>query len=320
MITSPLRIETTDEPHAAAVEVLGLTKRYGRRTAIDSVTFDISPGEVFGFLGPNGAGKTTTIRTLLGLTRPTSGVARILGQPAGPHSRQVRADVGYVPGSPALYPRLSAWDNLKFLARMRGVECDYEIFELADRLQLELHRHVHDLSHGNRQKVAIIQALMHRPKVLLLDEPTIGLDPVVTREFEILLRELTADGCAVLLSSHILSEVEHWSDRVGVINQGRLLAVETIASLKARSVRTYDLYFDRPTPAAAIESVPGVTQVQAVDSHISCTVSGPQTQLLREAVDLGVIDLRTTEPSLEDIFIDLVASDSNKTATTRSTR
>ncbi|NDB18357.1 MAG: ABC transporter ATP-binding protein [Actinobacteria bacterium] len=319
MIASPLRIESADQPRTAAVEVLGLTKRYGRRTAIDAVTFDIAPGEVFGFLGPNGAGKTTTIRTLLGLTRPTAGVARILGQPAGPRGREIRAQVGYVPGSPALYPRLSAWDNLKFLARMRGVECDYEIFELADRLQLELHRHVHDLSHGNRQKVALIQALMHRPKFLLLDEPTIGLDPVVTRELEVLLRELTDDGCAVLLSSHILSEVEHWSDRVGIINQGRLLAVETIASLKARSVRTYDLYFDRPTPAQAIESVPGVSQVQAVDSHISCTVSGPQTQLLREAVDLGVIDLRTTEPSLEDIFFDLVAPDSARVSTTRST-
>lgn len=296
-------------PAQPAVEVLGLTKAYGARTAIADVTFDIAPGEVFGFLGPNGAGKTTTLRTLLGLTKPTAGSARILGMDVRSSNRRIRANVGYVPGSPALYPRLTAWQNLRFLARMRGQECDYEIFELADRFQLELHRHVHDLSHGNRQKVALIQALMHRPQVLLLDEPTIGLDPVVTREFETVLRDATAQGCAVLLSSHILSEVEHWSDRVGVIAAGRMLAVESIEALKQRSVRTYDLYFDHPTPPSSIESVPGVSHVQAVDSHVTCTVSGPQTQLLREAVDLGVIDLRIHEPSLEDIFMDLVSTE-----------
>lgn len=290
-----------------AISLSGLTKYYGRQLGVADVTFDVAPGEVFGFLGPNGAGKTTAMRMLVGLLRITRGSASILGQDVATASPALRSRVGYLPGALALYKNLTAREYLTFVARMRHRQLDQQIGDLAERLNLDLSRHIHDLSKGNQQKIGVIQALMHEPEVLILDEPTGGLDPIVQREFESLADEATSRGAAILLSSHVLSEVEHLAQRVAIVNEGHLLVVEHIDRLKARSIRTLELTFPAPVDPQQLSGLPSVDEVSGHGAVLTCTVVGSHHELLRAAVDLGVESIRTEEPSLEDIFMSLVA-------------
>ena len=290
-----------------AISLSGLTKFYGRQLGIADVSFEVSPGEVFGFLGPNGAGKTTAMRMLVGLLRITRGSATVLGHDVATASPALRERVGYLPGALALYKNLTGREYLAFAARMRRRNLDRDIDDLAERLNLDLTRHIHDLSKGNQQKIGVIQAFMHSPDVLILDEPTSGLDPIVQREFESLVDETTARGAAILLSSHVLSEVEHLAQRVAIVNEGHLLVVEHIGHLKERSVRALELTFPAPVDASRLTALPSVEHVAAHGRELTCTVVGPHTELLRVAVDLGVETIRTQEPSLEDIFMTLVA-------------
>lgn len=290
-----------------AISLSGLTKFYGRQLGVADLTFDVSPGEVFGFLGPNGAGKTTAMRMLVGLLRISSGRATILGQDVATAPAALRGRVGYLPGALALYKNLTAREYLTFVARMRHRDLDTEIAGLAGRLNLDLSRHIHDLSKGNQQKIGVIQALMHEPEVLILDEPTSGLDPIVQREFEALVDEATSRGAAILLSSHVLSEVEHLAQRVAIVDDGHLLVVEHIDRLKERSVRSLELTFRTAVDTQRLAAVPSVETVTAHGSVATCTVVGAHTELLRVAVELGVETVRTQEPSLEDIFMTLVS-------------
>jgi ABC-2 type transport system ATP-binding protein len=289
-----------------AIEFVGLTKFYGRQLGVADLTFAVDPGEVFGFLGPNGAGKTTAIRMLMGLLRITRGRASVLGQDVATASPSLRARMGYLPGAIAFYRHLTAGQYLAFAARMRDRDLDGRINELAERLNLDLRRHIHDLSRGNQQKVGVIQAFMHDPDVLILDEPTSGLDPLVQREFEGILDEATTRGAAVLLSSHVLSEVEQQADRVAILNEGHLLVVEHIDTLKGRALRTIDLMFPTDVPADAFRSLASVSSVEGTGRHLTCSVIGGENELLRTAVELGVETVRTQEPSLEDVFMSLV--------------
>lgn len=289
-----------------AIALDGLTKYYGRRLGVADLTFDVQPGEVFGFLGPNGAGKTTAIRMLVGLLRITRGSASILGQDVATAPPALRQRIGYLPGALSLYRNLTGAEHLRFLARMRGLDLQERIDELAERLDLDLTRHVHDLSKGNQQKLGVVQAFMHDPDVLILDEPTSGLDPIVQREFEALVRAATARGGTVLLSSHVLSEVEELADRVAVIDRGHLIVVERIGALKDRAIRSVDLTFDAPVDPSALVGVPGVEHVTSFGTTLNCRVTGPETDLLRRAVECGVVTVRTHEPSLEEIFMSLV--------------
>ena len=291
----------------SAITLSGLTKFYGRQLGVADLTFEVSPGEVFGFLGPNGAGKTTAMRMLVGLLRITRGSASILGYDVATAPPSLRSRVGYLPGALALYKNLTARDYLTFTARMRHRSLDREIADLAERLNLDLTRHIHDLSKGNQQKIGVIQAFMHGPDVLILDEPTGGLDPIVQREFEALVDETTARGAAILLSSHVLSEVEHLAQRVAIVNEGHLLVVEHIDLLKERSVRSIELTFPTPVDPQRLAALPSVETVTAHGAVAHCTVVGAHTELLRVAVELGVETVRTQEPSLEDIFMTLVA-------------
>ena len=203
------------------IEVDGLTKHYGSVVGIQDVSFTVQRGEVFGFLGPNGAGKTTTIRTLLDEIRPTEGRASILGLDTHAKAVEIRRHLGYIPGDLALYPNLTGRDTLTYFANLRGgVDWSY-VNELAERLNANLSRKVGNLSSGNRQKVGLIQAFMNRPDVLIMDEPSSGLDPLIQREFQNMVREVAADGRTVFLSSHTLSEVQRVAERVGIIRQGQ---------------------------------------------------------------------------------------------------
>ncbi len=300
-----------------AISLRVLTKFYGKQRGIEGLTFDVAAGEAFGFLGPNGAGKTTAIRVLLGLLRPTSGEARILGTDCW-SDYHVRRQVGYLPGSLAVYTSMTVKAYLSLMMRMREIDCAAYAAELCERLTLDPTRRIHDLSKGNRQKVGVVQAFMHSPAALILDEPTSGLDPIVQREFEELLREHRNRGAAVLLSSHVLSEVEHLAEQVAIIDHGRLVVVEHIRDLKARAVRTLDLEFSIPVAIEHFAELAGVSDVSAHGSSVTCTMIGSEAELLRIALDLGLVTVASHEPSLEDIFLSLIDGGENHAAATAS--
>jgi len=286
-----------------------LTKRYGKDVGVDALTFDVHRGEVVGFLGPNGAGKSTAMRTLMGILKITSGSAQVLGVDVRGASPELRSPIGYLPGSPTFYNNLTAGDFLNFLANLRKVDCTSEIESLSNRLKLDLSKRIKSQSKGNRQKVGLIQALMHKPDVLILDEPTSALDPLVQHEFAELMTEARHRGVAVLLSSHVLSEVEHLADRVVIINEGKLLRVSDMETLQHRTVQAMVLSFASPVPVQTFLPVPGVRDAQARGNHITLNVNGPVTEVLRAAVAHGIIRIQTSEPSLEDIFYSIVNGD-----------
>ncbi len=291
-----------------AVSLSGLTKSYGKARGIRDITFDVHRGEVFGFLGPNGSGKTTALRTLVGLIHATSGSAQILGRDALSPDPALRASIGYLPGSLGLYSSMTGRAFLRYLASVRRKDCDESIDQLADRLKVDLDRHIQDLSKGNRQKIGVIQAFMHLPQVLLLDEPTSGLDPLVQHEFESLLDESKSQGAAIILSSHVLSEVEHLADRVAIINEGSLLVVASVSTLKERALRSVDLHFDTSPPNDAFESIDGVRDVTRHGNMITCSVLGSEHELLVAAVRNGVVTVTTREPSLDEVFFRYIGS------------
>ena len=288
----------------SAIHTEGLTKHYGSVRALEDLDLDIQAGEVFGFLGPNGAGKTTTIRTLLDEIRPTRGRAAILGLDTREKSVEIRRHIGYVPGDLALYPRLTGRDTLTYFANLRGgVDWSY-VDELAERLDADLSRKVGNLSSGNRQKVGLIQAFMNRPEVLILDEPSSGLDPLVQRTLQKMMRSAAERGCAIFLSSHTLSEVQRVADRVGIIRHGRLVAVESVVGLRSKAMRRVELELDAPVDASVFEAVPGSRDVAVEDHHVAMSFEGNMGELLKAAADrYTIVDIDSEEADLEEIFL-----------------
>jgi ABC-2 type transport system ATP-binding protein len=287
----------------AVIQARDLTKSYGRHRGIEDVTFDVLPGEVFGFLGPNGAGKTTTIRILMDLIRPTSGGAWIFGLDARERGLDIRRRVGYLPGELRLYEHMRSEDLFRYLGHLRGGLDWAEVERLAERLDADLDRRVGELSSGNKQKVGLIQALMHRSELLILDEPTGGLDPLIQHEFHGMVSEAVAEGRTVFLSSHILPEVEALCHRVGIIREGRLVAVEEIEALKARAIRRLEIQFARPVPPEEFANLPGVRDVSTQDSVVRCTVVGALDAVIKAAARFEVVNVVSHEPGLEEIFL-----------------
>jgi ABC-2 type transport system ATP-binding protein len=286
-----------------AIQTQGLTKHYGDVEALIDLTLDVHPGEVFGFLGPNGAGKTTTIRTLLDEIRPTAGTASILGMDCRRDSVAIRRRLGYVPGDLAMYPNLTGRDTLTYFANLRGgVDWAY-VGELAERLGADLAKKIGDLSSGNRQKIGLIQAFMNRPDVLIMDEPSSGLDPLVQREFHAMMREVAAEGRTVFLSSHTLSEVQRVADRVGILRHGRLIALESVAEMRSKAIRQVVFEFGSPVDPAVFDGVPGVRSVEATDGRITLSFDGKMAVLLKIAEQHDVLDVTTEEADLEEIFL-----------------
>jgi ABC-2 type transport system ATP-binding protein len=286
-----------------AIKIDKLTKLYGKQRGVDNISLEVSKGEVFGYLGPNGAGKTTTIRTLLDFIRPTSGSATIFGLDIRRDSVETRHRIGYLQGELALYGNLTGEELLQYVANLRnGVDWNY-VSELTKRLDCDLKRRLRTLSHGNRRKVGLIQALMHKPELLILDEPTNGLDPLMQHEFHLLIDEAKNEGRTVFISSHILPEVERVCDRVGIIRQGQLIAVETIETLKSRSIRQLDIRFARAIPRDSFSNIPGVRDAVVTDDTLSCTVVGSLDALVKTAARYEVINIVSHEPTLEEIFL-----------------
>jgi ABC-2 type transport system ATP-binding protein len=287
------------------VQTAGLTKRYGRNRGITGLDFEIEEGEVFGFLGPNGAGKTTTIRTLMGFLKPTTGRATVGGFDCWTQPTEVKKITGYLPGEFTLDPAMTGAQIIAYLGNLRGGVDRAYVMTLVERLGLDPHKRFRDYSHGNKQKVGLVQAFMHRPRLLIFDEPTNGLDPLNQQEFYRMVAEARDEGRTVFLSSHYLAEVEHTCDRVGIIREGQLVKVDAVQSLKDLQHHAVELTFAEPASGRWFAGVPGVLSVAPADSgrRLSLTVQGELGPVLRAAAEHGATNLSTREPSLEEIFL-----------------
>ena len=264
---------------------------------------------MFGFVGPNGAGKTTTIRLLMDLIRPDRGTATVLGLDSRRDSREIKRRVGYLPGELPQYPGVSAGYVIGLLAGLRGDVDDSRIAALAQRLDLDLGQRYQALSHGNKQKVLLVQAFMHDPQVLILDEPTLGLDPLMQREFRALLDQARSRGATVLLSSHVLGEVELICDRIGLIRDGHLLRVGSMEQLRTVRAHRVEALVRRPGDPEALAGLDGVADAVVEGHLVSCTIHGDVGPLVALLSTWGVVELDSRELSLEEVFLSEFAAE-----------
>jgi beta-exotoxin I transport system ATP-binding protein len=285
------------------IETERLTKYYGRHRGIEEVTITVEGGEVFGFLGPNGAGKTTTIRTLLDLLHPSGGAARIFGLDSHRDSVAIRARLGNLPGDFGFGKRGSGREALRLLARLRAADGLERAEQLARRFRADLERPLGQLSRGNRQKVGLILAIFHQPELLILDEPTSGLDPLMQEEFLALVREERERGCAVFLSSHELDEVERVCDRVGIIREGRVVAVERVDELTGKMRRRVSVEFAAPVDLVELRGWPGVSDLEADGNRATFRIAGALDPVIKALSRHAVLDLELARPTLEEVFL-----------------
>jgi ABC-2 type transport system ATP-binding protein len=282
-----------------------LTKSYRRQRGIVDLDLMVYRGEVFGYLGPNGAGKTTTIRLLLDLIRPTNGTATLFGLDSHRDHLAIARRVGYLPGELALYEDLTGAEFLRYLNHLRQLPASSarQVRELSRRLDCDLTRPIRTLSHGNRQKIGLVSAFVGDPELIILDEPSLGLDPLVQHAFYGLVAEVKAGGRTVFMSSHILPEVERVCDRAAVIREGNLVTVERVDSLKARALRRLEIHFAQPVRAEAFATVAGVQGVEVDGTVLRCAVLGSLDALVKAAAQFEVLNLIHHEPSLEEAFL-----------------
>ncbi|MDP7619481.1 MAG: ABC transporter ATP-binding protein [Dehalococcoidia bacterium] len=296
------------------IHLESLTKFYGETRALHDIDLTVRVGEVFGYLGPNGAGKTTTIRTLFDFIRPTSGKATVLGLDSQADAREIRRRVDYLPGDIALYDRMTGRELLKFLANLRGgVDWNY-VEQLAERFQSDLNPRIRTLSRGNKQKIGLIQAFMKRPELIIMDEPTAGLDPLMQQEFYALVEEVKAEGRTIFISSHIVPEVERICDRVGIIREGELATVEDVHVLKDRALHQLEFRFAQSVPPEVFANLPGVRDVVVEGTTLNGTVVGSPDAMVKAAANYEVVGLTSRETSLEDVFLAFYDGDSPNAA------
>jgi len=289
----------------APISLDRLTKFYGSVRGIEDLSLEVQPGEIFGFLGPNGAGKSTTIRTMLDFIRPSRGTATLLGLDSRVHSVTIHRRVGYLPGELAMYDRMTGRQMLEYFAALRGVSEDNDIEPLAARFDLDLDRKIRAYSSGNRQKVGLIQAFLHRPELLVLDEPTNGLDPIVQYEFYELLRQVAAAGATVFLSSHVLPEVERITHRAAIIRKGQLMTIADIEVLKRQAQRRLELTFGSVVDPAPYRSSSSVVDATVTDDGMTLvvTVAGPVGPVMRIAAADDLVNVVSHEGDLESAFL-----------------
>lgn len=281
----------------------GLTKKYGKLTALDSLDLEVKKGEVLGYLGPNGAGKTTTIRLILGLIKPTSGSAEIFGLDSQHQMVEAHKHLAYVPGEASLWPALTGAETLHLLGSIHGrVDAKYQQ-ELIKRFQFEPNKKVRTYSKGNRQKINLIAAFSTRAELLILDEPTSGLDPLMEQAFRESVMEAKANNQTVFLSSHILEEVEALCDRVGILRAGKLVELGTLEEMRHLSALTVDAIFEGTPPK--VDHIKGVSNVKVTGHQLVCQVQGPIDQLLSTLAAHHPKSLLSREPSLEELFLNL---------------
>ena len=281
-----------------AIETNHLTKFYGSARGIEDLELTVEQGDFFGFIGPNGAGKSTTIRTLLGLISPTSGDAKVLGLDIRKDKTEILARVGYLPSEITFYPGMKVKDVLRLSAGLRRQNCDREAEALCQRLQLDQSRPVEDLSLGNRKKVGIVCALQHNPELLILDEATSGLDPLMQREFFAILEERHRAGATVFLSSHVLSEIQRHCSRAAIIREGRLAACGDVAELSKTSAKRVTIH-----GKGDLSRLPGVRDLRETQDGRTFLYSGDLRLLLQTLAGLPLTDVSIAEPDLEEVFL-----------------
>ena len=283
------------------IEVNHLTKYYGKARGIVDVSFSQEEGEIFGFIGPNGAGKSTTIRLLLSLIHPTSGSAKVFGKDVVTHGPEIRRDIGYLPSEVYYYEGMKVIDLLKYSASFYDCDCNQRMRELSDTMELELNRRISDLSYGNKKKVGIVQGLLHSPKLLFLDEPTAGLDPLMQRKFFELIRAENARGVTVFFSSNILGEVLRLCNRVGIIREGSIAEISDIRTLQQNNYKKVHVTAEGLTPG--FFDLPGVTNVQTENGAVNFFFKGDINAVLHKISAIQVADVTIEEPTLEEIFM-----------------
>ena len=287
------------------ISISNLSKHYDSVVAVDDLNLSIEPGEVFGFIGPNGAGKTTTIRLLVGLLKPTRGNAQIFGMDCWANGANLRNRIGYLPGDLYVYQKMTTRSFVRYFARLRKTDTAEETDRLAGLFDLDLDRPIGQLSKGNRQKAGLIQALAHRPDLLVLDEPTSGLDPLLQQEFLELMGHIRERGQTVFLSSHLLDEVERIADRIGVINNGQLNRIGTVEELRATARRIVEIRFEHPPAASEFADVEGVSNAEIHGTTLKCVATGSMDALMKAAAQQTVVDVRSQEENLEELFLDM---------------
>lgn len=290
---------------AVAIQTSGLSKYYGDAPGIIDLDLEVHEGEVFGFLGPNGAGKSTTIRVLMNFLFPSSGGGSVLGNDIVKGSMEIRRRTGYLPGDLAMYETMTARELLIYFANLRGVKTTSAVEQLADRFELDLDRKIKDYSSGNRQKVGLVSAFMHEPELLILDEPTSGLDPLMQQRFQELIAEVRDEGRTVFLSSHILPEVERIADRVGIVRQWRLIAVDTVESFKTKAHGSVTIQFASQIDTAAFTELANVVSAESRNQGavLDLTVRGDMDSVVKTAAAFDVVSISSRSGELEEVFL-----------------
>jgi ABC-2 type transport system ATP-binding protein len=283
------------------IEATNLTKYYGKARGIVDVSFGVEKGEIFGFIGPNGAGKSTTIRLFCSLIYPSSGEVKLFGKDAIKHGPEIRREIGYLPSEVFYYDRMKVIDLLKYSASFYEKDCTERIHELAEIMELDLKRVIDDLSYGNKKKVGIVQGLLHQPKVIFLDEPTAGLDPLIQRKFFNLIREENKNGATIFFSSHILSVVQRICNRVAIIREGKIVEIQDIETLQKENYKKVRIVADGID--AKLFEVEGVTNLQQNNNRISLFYKGDINVITKMISAQTVSDVSIEEPTLEEIFM-----------------
>lgn len=284
------------------IEIKNLTKNYGKARGITDVSFNVEQGEIFGFIGPNGAGKSTTIRTLLSLIYPTSGSATIFGKDCIEFGPEIKKEIGYLPSEVFYYDNMKVIELLKYSASFYKKDCSKRITELAEIMDLDLNKKIDDLSYGNKKKVGIVQGLLHEPKLIILDEPTSGLDPLMQQKFFDLLEQENKKGATILLSSHILSEVQRLCNRVAIIKEGKIIKVEKISTLQESNHKKFKIEV-KSKIADNYFNISGVSALDIKGNMISFLFRGNINFIMKKISEIEITNLWIEEPDLEEIFM-----------------
>ncbi|HZK33057.1 MAG TPA: ABC transporter ATP-binding protein [Tissierellaceae bacterium] len=283
------------------IETKNLTKYYGKTLGIKDVSIKVSKGEIFGFIGPNGAGKSTTIRLLLSLIYPTSGESKLFGKDAIEHGPEVRKKIGYLPSEIFYYDKMKVIDLLNYSASFYEKDCTSRIKELSDTMELDLNRRIEDLSYGNKKKVGIVQGLLHEPELIILDEPTGGLDPLMQQKFFNIIRDENNKGATVFFSSHILGEVQELCNRVAIIRKGSIIEIEDIKTLRENNYKKITVLGKDLNPE--IFNLKGVTKLVKEEDEINFFYKGDINKITRVVSTINLRDISIEEPTLEEIFM-----------------
>lgn len=284
------------------IEIQNLTKNYGKARGITDVSFNVEQGEIFGFIGPNGAGKSTTIRTMLGLIYPTGGSAKIFGKDCIEFGPEIKKEIGYLPSEVFYYDNMKVIDLLNYSASFYKKDCRQRIKELAELLDLDLKKKIDDLSYGNRKKVGIVQGLLHEPKLIILDEPTGGLDPLMQQKFFDLLKEENKKGVTILFSSHILSEVQKLCDRVAIIKEGQIIKIEKISELRENNYKKFRIETHSDIDKNYF-NIDGVNKLEIKNNTINFLYRGNINSIMKKLAGTELANLFIEEPDLEEIFL-----------------